>query len=123
MAPARPKLNLAQRLLAKWATRKAGKQLRDGRPIYWANIASPLAVLLGQIVISVGLRLGTWLALPAFGLLLILAGLGLGIFGIIKSGKNKEYSGEGLGIAGVAYSGLWILGAALLVAVLVLGQW
>jgi hypothetical protein len=111
--------------LAKWAARKVGKQLRDGnpRPVHWANIVSLSASVLGPILFSIGSRLGSWLGLPVLGLFLVLAAVGLGIYGIVKSGKNKEYSGEGLGIAGVAYSGLWILSLALLIAALLLVGW
>jgi hypothetical protein len=123
--PARPKMGWGQRLLAKWATRKVSKQLRDGnpRPVHWANIVSLSAAVLGPILVSVGSQLGTWLGLQVLGLLLVLAALGLGIYGIVKSGKNKDYSGEGLGIAGVAYSGLWLLLVALLIVAFVLVGW
>jgi hypothetical protein len=103
MAPARPKLNLAQRLLAKWAARKAGKQLRDGnpRPIYWANTVAIIAVVLGILI--------SYFRLFIFGILAVALGVGLGISGIIKSGKNKEYAGEGLGIFATILGSLWIL--------------
>jgi hypothetical protein len=103
MAPAQPKLNLGQRLLAKWATRKVGKQLRDGnpRPVHGANIASPLVVVLGLAI--------AFFRLWVFGILLVGLGVGLGIAGVMKSGKNKEYAGEGLGIAGIVLGGLWLL--------------
>jgi hypothetical protein len=125
IAPARPKMGWGQRLLAKWATRKVSKQLRDGnpRPVHWANIVSLSAAVLGQILVIVGSQLGTWLGLQVLGLLLVLAALVLGIYGIVKSGKNKDYSGEGLGIAGVAYSGLWLLSVALLIVAFVLVGW
>jgi hypothetical protein len=83
--------------LAKWATRKVSKQLRDGnpRPVHWANI---VALVCGLVTFAAPLAII------------------FGIIGIRASGKDKEYSGEGMGIAGLV---LGIISLILLVAAII----
>lgn len=68
---------------------------KENRPTHWANIAGFATGLLGFLLIftAPSLILGSFL-LGVLGI--IFGGIGMG-----KSGSSKEYSGQGMGIAGL----------------------
>lgn len=89
-------LNILQKKIEKQQRKalspKPKKAKTEKRPVHWANI---VALICGVLVF--------------FGGITAIAALVFGIIGINNSGEGTEYSGEGMGIAGVVLGGLVIL--------------
>ena len=109
------KTSLKERLLQKIVTKKLEKLQRktsdkkNDRPIHATNW------------LSFGSAFGSWI-LGAAGanlfLPLTIAAIVFGIIGINKSGTNKDYSGEGLGVTGLAIGAFNIIIIGLVLVVL-----
>lgn len=99
-------LNIVQKKIEKQQRKalspKPKKAKTEKRPVHWANIA---ALICGVLVF--------------FGGITAIAALVFGIIGINNSGKGTEYSGEGMGIAGVVLGGLVILLVIIVILLLI----